>query len=144
MPSARTSSRFRGVSRTPIPLMVMRRFVVAFVLSAVASAAASAQARKKPFSHADTLRGSNGPGRSWWDAAFYNLHVTINPADSSVRGHNIITYRVVSASREMQIDLQQPLVVDSMVQDGRALTFRRDGHAFFVTLSAPQRIGTQQ
>jgi len=78
--------------------MVMRRFFVAFVLSAVAWTDASAQARKKPFSHADTLRGSNGPGRSWWDAAFYDLHVTINPGDSSVRGYNTIVYRVLRPS----------------------------------------------
>ena len=28
------------------------------------------------FTHADTLRGSNGPGRSWWNATKYDLHVT--------------------------------------------------------------------
>ncbi len=27
------------------------------------------------FTHADTLRGSNGPGRSWWNATKYDLHV---------------------------------------------------------------------
>ena len=113
----------------------MRRFAIAFLLSAVTWTTASAQSRKKPFSHADTLRGSNGPGRAWWDAAFYDLHVTINPVDSSIRGHNTITYRVLSAPTEMQIDLQEPLVVDSMLQDGRTLTFRRDGNAFFVALN---------
>src|SRR3989449_11126431 len=39
----------------------------------------------------------------------------------------------------MQIDLQQPLVVDSMVQDRRRLTYRREGNAFFVTLTTRQR-----
>ena len=122
----------------------MRRFVVAFVLSAVAWTDASAQARKKPFSHADTLRGSNGPGRSWWDAAFYDLHVTINPGDSSVRGYNTIVYRVLRPSTEMQIDLQVPLVVDSMLQDGKSVAFRRDGNAVFAALTAPQSIGDQK
>ena len=44
----------------------------------------------------------------------------------------------------MQIDLQEPLVVDSMLQDGHTLTFRRDGNAFFVALTEPQTIGTQK
>jgi len=93
------------------------------------------------FTHADTLRGSNGPARAWWDVQFYDLHVRVNLADSSVRGWNAITYRVFQPSRDMQIDLQQPLEIDSIVQDGRKLTYRRDANAFFVTLQANQRAG---
>ncbi|HEY0036316.1 MAG TPA: M1 family metallopeptidase, partial [Longimicrobium sp.] len=62
-------------------------------------------------------------------------------AQQSIRGRSATTYRVVQPAREMQIDLQMPLEVDSMVQDGRALQYRRDGNAFFVTLQAPQRAG---
>ena len=71
------------------------------------------------YTHADTLRGSNGPGRAWWDVQFYDLHTRVNPQDSSITGWNGITYRVLQppagGARQMQIDLQQPLVVDSMV-----------------------------
>jgi aminopeptidase N len=101
-------------------------------------------AQSPTFSRADTLRGSNGPGRRWWDATFYDLHVRVNPADSTIRGRNGIHYRVLAPAREMQIDLQMPLVIDSVVQAGRALQFRRDGNAFFVTLVAPQRVGAVQ
>jgi hypothetical protein len=49
-------------------------------------------------SRADTLRGSfTTPGRRWWDVTFYDLHVDVRPADSSVAGWNGITYRVVEA-----------------------------------------------
>ncbi|HEX8242724.1 MAG TPA: M1 family metallopeptidase, partial [Longimicrobium sp.] len=37
-----------------------------------------------------------------------------------------------------------PLVADSIVQDGRRLTFRRDGNAFFVALPTEQRRGTSR
>ena len=100
-----------------------------------------ATAQLGPFTHADTLRGSIGPARAWWDVTFYDLHARVNPADSSLAGWNGITYRVVQPGSEMQIDLQEPLQVDSIVQDGRGLTFRRDGNAFFVALAAPQRAG---
>jgi len=93
------------------------------------------------YTHADTLRGSNGPARTWWEMQFYDLHVRLSLADSSVKGWNAITYRVLQPSRDMQIDLQQPLEIDSIVQDGRKLTYRRDGNAFFVTLQANQRAG---
>ena len=93
------------------------------------------------YSHADSLRGSNGPGRAWWDVTFYDLHVRVEPADSSIRGYNAIVYRVLAPSQEMQIDLREPLAVDSIVQRGRVLTSRRDGDAYFVTLVETQRTG---
>jgi aminopeptidase N len=115
-------------------------FLAAFALCPLTRATAQTQDTAH-YTHADTLRGSNGPGRAWWDAAFYDLHVRVNPADSSIVGYNGITYRVLQPAQEMQIDLQVPLVVDSMVQDRRALAFRRDSNAFFVTLRARQRAG---
>jgi aminopeptidase N len=90
------------------------------------------------FTHADTLRGSNTPQRAWWDVTFYNLHVKFNPADSTISGYNGITYRVLYPARQMQIDLMEPLLVDSMIQDRQSLTYRRDGNAFFVTMLKPQ------
>jgi aminopeptidase N len=113
---------------------------VALVLLPISGARAQTKPDSTPvFTHADTIRGSNTPQRAWWDAAFYDLHVKVNPADSSIAGYNAITYRVLEPAREMQIDLQRPLVVDSIVQDGLELSVRRDGNAFFVRLIAPQR-----
>ena len=40
------------------------------------------------YTHADTLRGSNGPARAWWDVQFYDLHTRVNPQDSSITGWN--------------------------------------------------------
>jgi aminopeptidase N len=112
----------------------------------VAPVSLEAQVAPPVFTHADTLRGSNTPQRAWWDATFYDLHVKVNPADSSITGYNAITYRVLkpAPTREIQIDLQMPLVVDSIVQDGLELSARRDGNAFFVTLISPQKIGTRK
>ena len=117
----------------------MRRFVLLFMTLAVPAAAQ--RTLDTVYTHADTLRGSNGPARAWWDAAFYDLHVRVNPADSSVRGWNGITYRVLKPAQEMQIDLQTPLVIDSIMQDRKKLTSRRDGDAFFITLKSAQRAG---
>jgi aminopeptidase N len=114
----------------PLPLLV---------LLAVSSGSVTAQ--DSVFAHADTLRGTNGPGRSWWDVVFYDLHTTIQPVDSSIRGWTGITYRVLAPGRDMQIDLQVPLEADSMVQDRRRLEFRRDGNAFFARLPGRQRPG---
>jgi len=84
------------------------------------------------FTRADTLRGTITPERNWWDVSFYDLHVTIQPEDSTINGYNRISYRVIDTPRRMQIDLQRPLNVDQITQNGRNLKYTRDGHAFFV------------
>ena len=94
---------------------------------------------------ADTLRGSfTTPGRRWWDVEFYDLHVSVHPEDRSIRGRTGITYEVLEPAREMQIDLMTPLEIDSIVQDGRRLRFRREGDAFFAALAAPQPAGARR
>ena len=94
------------------------------------------------YTRADSLRGSwTSPGRAWWDLTYYDLRVAISPRDSSIRGSNAIGYRVLSPGREMQIDLMTPLGIDSMIQDGRPVPFRRDGNVFFATLPAEQAAG---
>ncbi|WP_201773137.1 M1 family metallopeptidase [Gemmatirosa kalamazoonensis] len=124
-------------------MMKSATLVLLVTLGATAGGSAAAQDTTR-FTRADSLRGGNGPGRSWWDVEFYDLRVSVSPADSSIRGSNGITYRVLQPAREMQIDLMTPLVVDSMVQDGRRLTFRRDSNAFFATLAARQRTGERR
>ncbi len=116
-------------------------WITALVLCPVALAPAQDTAA---VTHADTLRGSITRQRAWWDVTFYDLHVAVNPPDSSIRGWNGIGYRVVTPAQEMQVDLMTPLEVDSMVQDGRTLSYRRDGDAFFVTLTSLQQPGDQK
>jgi aminopeptidase N len=41
----------------------------------------------------------------------------------------------------LQVDLQAPLRITKVEQDGQALTFRQDGNAYFVALSKPQQTG---
>ena len=111
------------------------------VLLAIAPLSITAAQDTTRFTHADTLRGANSPARAWWDVTFYDLHVRVEPRDSSISGWNGIVYRVLRPARELQVDLQVPLEVDSMVQSGAHLAYRRDGNAFFVTLRRLPRAG---
>jgi aminopeptidase N len=121
----------------------MRRTLLLALLAAGTALPLAAQ-QPRVFTRADTLRGSNTAERAWWDAEFYDLHVSVNPADSSIRGWNGITYRVLHPAKVMQIDLQPPLDVDSITQDGRHLSYRRDGNVFLVSLTARQKTGAHQ
>lgn len=73
--------------------MIMKNIILLFSLLLCMCQKGFAQG-VKVFTHADTLRGSITPQRAWWDVTFYNLHVKINPADSSISGYNGITYLV--------------------------------------------------
>lgn len=111
-----------------------------------AGSGGDARAQDQPvYTRADSLRGAlDAPARSWWDVTFYDLQVRINPADSTIRGWNRIAYRVMDESREMQIDLQGPLEIDSILQNGRGLPFRRDGAAYFFRPPGASPVGSIQ
>lgn len=67
------------------------------------------------YTHADTLRGSNGSGRNWWDARRYQLYVKIDTLTKSISGHNNMLVKLTAKPTDsMQIDLQEPLVMDSV------------------------------
>ena len=68
----------------------------------------------KGFTRADTLRGTYGPSRDWWDVLKYDLHVKFNLADSSILGYNVIQFKVLKKGDVMQIDLQEPMILDSI------------------------------
>ncbi|MBK7384775.1 MAG: M1 family metallopeptidase [Flavobacteriales bacterium] len=72
---------------------------------------------QQTFTHADTLRGSIGPYRAWWNVVGYDVTVRPDFETRSIVGRTIIAFDAVEAGGRMQIDLQQPLVVDSIVTD---------------------------
>ena len=57
------------------------------------------------FTGADTLRGMLRPERSCYDVTFYELDITVDPAQQSLQGYVDIHYRALTAFRRLQIDL---------------------------------------
>jgi len=93
------------------------------------------------FTRQDTLRGSIMPERAWWDLTYYHLKVKVNPEDSSFVGSNLIKYRVVEPGELMQIDLQPPMTISKVSENGANRKFTRDGNAWFVKLNANKKPG---
>ncbi|MFV5703210.1 M1 family metallopeptidase [Flavobacterium sp. XS2P12] len=93
------------------------------------------------FTRQDTLRGSITKERAWWDVKYYHLNIKVNPADSTITGSNTIRYKVLEEYNTMQIDLQNPMNIYKVIQDGVALKYKREGNAFFIELIAPQTKG---
>lgn len=95
---------------------------------------------KAQFTHEDTLRGSITKERAWWDLVHYDLKVNVDPKDKSFSGTNTVTYRVLKPASIMQIDLQTPMVISKVTQDGVSLDFTRDGNVWYIQVQKPQNI----
>lgn len=113
------------------------KFLVSISLFLFFSITVTAQS----FTHQDTLRGSITSERVWWDVQQYTLDVAVDIPKQSISGSNIITYKVLNADNSMQIDLQDPMQIDEIVQNGKRLTFTSDGNAHFIALKEKQIAG---
>ncbi|WP_421775296.1 M1 family metallopeptidase [Gracilimonas sp.] len=98
-------------------------------------------APQSEFTHQDSLRGSITKEREWWDLTYYHLNVEVSISDSSISGSNRVQYKVLKPYQTMQIDLQPPMKITKVTQAGKVLDYRRDGNAYFITLSKKQRTG---
>ena len=97
--------------------------------------------QRSDFTREDSLRGSITPERAWWDLTDYHLDVTVDIPNKYLSGSNIISYRVLEPYDVMQIDLQEPMEITRIVQDGKELQFEREGIAWWVQMEGPQQAG---
>lgn len=93
------------------------------------------------FDRQDSLRGSITPQRAWWDLTYYHLDIEVQPEQKFISGTNAIHYRVLKPKTQLQIDLQPPMKINKVTQDGEELDFTRDGNAYFITLNKDQIVG---
>jgi aminopeptidase N len=95
----------------------MKYFNLLLVFVYFSTHTASAQT----FTHADTLRGSNNGNRNWWDVLKYDITLTPDFTSKTISGKNTITaylpmlIKDVNGKHNMQIDLQDPLIIDSVI-----------------------------
>tara|TARA_R110002111_G_scaffold73676_1_gene117592 strand:+ start:9025 stop:10656 length:1632 start_codon:yes stop_codon:yes gene_type:complete len=96
---------------------------------------------KTDYTKQDTLRGSITAEREWWDLTYYHLDIEVKPEEKFISGKNIVQYRVLKPHQVMQIDLQSPMEITKVTQDGKDLNVKHDGNAHFITLKLNQSIG---
>lgn len=107
-------------------------------------AAISLKAQNQPivkkYTRADTLRGSLTKERTWWDVQRYEISFAPDYMDKSIAGSNEIAYKVVkpnNGSVKMQIDLQEPLIIDSVLYNGKSkLKFTKNESIWLITVPA--------
>ncbi|MCB0531385.1 MAG: M1 family metallopeptidase [Lewinellaceae bacterium] len=93
----------------------------------------------------DTLRGTITPERAWWDLKFYKLDVRVDPEARSIAGSNEVHYEVLQPAQVLQIDLQPPLKIERVEQDGQTLDVQQAGrNAYFIQLKKTQKTGANE
>ncbi len=118
--------------------MVNSRIYISFFLALVGL---NISAQDMTFERSDTLRGSHSVERKWWGLTHYDLYATFDPEKKSISGHNTTTYKVLSPYQTMQIDLQAPMILDSVIQNNQKCTWTQDDDAYFIHLTDIQLIG---
>ncbi len=119
-----------------------------------------AQKEQEIVTHADTLRGTYGPSRDWWDVTHYDLQVKFDIANKSISGENIIQFIPIKNGQIMQIDLQAPMILDSIflrrnvkvtARTGTTSKYKidsanikHDGNAYFISLKEPLQLNNIQ
>ncbi|MBY0542838.1 MAG: M1 family metallopeptidase [Sphingobacteriaceae bacterium] len=109
------------------------------ILAAI-SLKAQNQTIVKKYTRADTLRGTLTKERTWWDVQRYEISFAPDYMDKSIAGSNEIAYKVVkpnNGSVKMQIDLQEPLIIDSVLYNGKSkLKFTKNESVWLITVPA--------
>lgn len=91
--------------------------------------------RKEKFTQQDSLRGSITPERAWWNVVHYNIQVAPDFVSKTIKGWNQIGFDVNSDGmyKKMQIDLQQPMEIDSIVFNKKKIRdFKRNGNVYII------------
>ena len=102
----------------------------------------SFSAFSQSFTKQDTLRGSVTPERAWWDLQHYDLKVEVKPDEKFISGSNTIRYKVLEENQRMQIDLQAPMKIKKVIQNGIELSITSEGNAHFIQLQEKQKTGS--
>ena len=121
----------------------MKKSTLVFLLLCLA-AAVNAQ---PIYTKADTLRGSLNDQRDWFDILKYDITVQPFYEIKSIKGNVVWTAKVVKASKDIQIDLQVPLRIDSIIytspnQKTIALNFTKVGNITVAHLSEHPNLQT--
>jgi aminopeptidase N len=90
---------------------------------------------KKNFTRQDSLRGSIGDGRKKWNVLHYDIRMEPDIRSQSISGTCIMRIRD-SGLTLLQIDLQEPMVLDSIKDQNQRYAFSREGNVYWIQVPA--------
>ena len=123
----------------------MTRFFFLIGLCFITSnALAQLNSQSKSYTYQDTIRGSLGKERTWWDVTHYAVSVDPDFEKKHISGKVDIQFKVIGNGDLMQIDLQAPMQLDKAMLGNSELKYTRNGNVFFVQVDKNLPIGSDQ
>ncbi|HEY3405108.1 MAG TPA: M1 family metallopeptidase [Ohtaekwangia sp.] len=113
---------------------MLRAISLAVIIILVLAVTVSAQ---QTFTHQDSIRGSITKERAWWDVIRYKVGVQPDYNARTIQGTTVIIFKTLKPGSVMQIDLQQPMQIDSANLEGKTVKLTRDGNAYYLHLDKP-------
>ena len=110
----------------------LQRLLLLFIFSCtigITTVNAQLLKNKPTFTHADTLRGSLNENRDWWDILRYDITVKPDFVKKEIEGKVILTFthqKVVKNNLSLQLDLQEPLIIDSIIHNNKSIEFTKN------------------
>jgi aminopeptidase N len=87
------------------------------------------------FDRQDTLRGSNGRGRSWWDVQHYRLNVSLDTSTKTIAGYTSILAKITDMPIDsLQIDLKGGMVLEEATvgDDFDSISIVKEGNVWWL------------
>ena len=109
----------------------------------IASLFAFTFASAQEFSRRDSLHGGLRPERTSFDVLRYDLNITVNPDKRFISGYNEITFKVVSNTQKIQLDLFENMRIESIMLKNKKLEYTRDNDAVFISFPKELKAGSE-
>ena len=122
-------------NRSKFHIAILSTLIVAMLQNV--SCVAQPLHQKKGYTRQDTLRGSITPERAWWNVLRYQITVEPDFQKKAIKGISGIEWKALTNGDRMQIDLQQPMIIDSVIMDHNALSFKREGNVYWISFAQP-------
>lgn len=97
--------------------------------------------QEREFTGKDSLLGTYTPERAWWDVNYYHLSVKVDPENKLLEGTNLIRYTVIESHQTLQIDLQDPMEIYKITQNGIPLKYKKVFSSYMIELTEHQKTG---
>lgn len=117
--------------------MRCRRSLLACLLFSLFGNAVAQQTEPR-FTRQDTLRGSIGLHRAWWNVLHYDLTIEPDYKTRFLKGKNRIEIERTNEpiTDRLQMDLQEPMQIDQIRFQNNSLPFTREGNVYWIDVTA--------
>lgn len=119
-----------------MPIRYIALLFTSVFFSEVLSVVAQPLQRKPIYTVDDTLRGTINNERSWWNVQHYAIEVAPDFLSKTIKGQNTIRFKSTDpkAKPVLQIDLQEPLIIDSALFEGKKVQCKKRGKNSWLVL----------